>query len=495
MKRMLLLSSFLLNIVVLHAQLIEDFTPNPTGWILSQGAKFDEINANNVIITPGVGGNNPAVIGTPAVNKTSNTVKICLDIRAFTANLNSQVPFPCNSYMDVLFVKSSVTSAGQAADPSNILARIDNYLLPTTGGKTCFAFGFPSSVTAGSFKVFLSFHAACVQPGIKYVIDNISISGIDEVCSGMDCLPTAIDDNFVRPNSSELSFNAVLYGSNINYPAPPAGYVSDATGTDNDQNDPYSNLKWSLVTQPSNGTVVIHEDGTATITRNNLLVTQVSFTYQLCDDGVDNNFATTADNLCASATVTAQFSVGALAPVGLINYSASRNGSFVAIKWTTTSENNNRGFELQRSIGNASYETIAFIPTKAAGGSSGVSINYDYRDNNATNQTSMYRLVQIDNDGTRKMQNIKVVSGESATITINAYPNPSYNGQVSFSFGNSNEKDILITNLHGKAVKVWNGYRNENLSISNLESGVYVLQVNDRLTGERKLEKIMVIKK
>jgi N-acetylmuramoyl-L-alanine amidase len=74
MKRMLLVSSFLLYITVLHAQLKEDFSPNPTGWTLSQGAKFEKINGNDIIITPGVGGNNPAVIGTPVVNKTSNTV-------------------------------------------------------------------------------------------------------------------------------------------------------------------------------------------------------------------------------------------------------------------------------------------------------------------------------------------------------------------------------------------------------------------------------------
>jgi hypothetical protein len=325
-------------------------------------------------------------------------------------------------------------------------------------------------------------------------MDNVSISGVDEVCSGVECLPTAIDDNFVRTNASELTFNAVLYGSNLNYPLPPAGYAADATGTDNDQNDPYSNLKWSLVSAPSNGTVTIHEDGTATITRNNLLVTQVSFTYQLCDDGADNNPATTADNLCASATVTAHFSLGALAPVSLINYSASRNGSAVTIKWTTASENNNKGFDLQRSIGNGNYETIAFISTKATGGNSGVPINYEYRDNNSTNQTSMYRLVQIDNDGAKKIHGIKSVFGESAAIQMSVYPNPSYNGQVSFAFGNNNEKDVLVTDLQGKAVKVWKSFKSGNLAVTNLESGVYVLQVTDKETGERKSAKFMVIK-
>ena len=494
MKRMLLISSLLLCFAALHAQLKEDFTPNPTGWILSQGASFGQITGNDLIITPGVGGNNPAVIGTPAVNKTSNTVEVCLDIWAYTANLNNKTSFPCNTYMDVLFVKSTVTSSGDADDPANIIARVDNHLIPSAGGTTCFNFTFPPAVTDQKFKVFLSFRAACNQSGIKYVVDYVNISGVDEECETVTCLPTAIDDNFVRGNPSELSFNAVLYGANINYPAPPAGFICDATGTDNDQNDDYNHLKWSLVSAPGNGTAVINEDGTVTITRNSLLVNQVTFTYQMCDDGPDNNFATTGDNLCATATVTANFSVGATMPVSLINYSASRNGGDVILKWTTTYESNNKGFELQRSIGNGDYETIAFVPTKTKEGNSSVSLNYDYRDNNRSTETSMYRLVQIDNDGARKIHGIKVVAGQSSSNKLHVYPNPSLNGQVNVGFGNTNAKDITVVNVQGKVIKVWNSFRNNNLIVTGLESGMYVVQVVDQTTGERKSEKIMVIK-
>ena len=494
MKRMLLVSSLLLVFAALQAQLKEDFTPNPTGWTLSQGASFGQITGNDLVITPGVGGNNPANIGTPAVNKTSNTVEVCFDIWAYTANLNHQTTFPCNTYMDVLFVKSTVMTSAQAEDPANIITRIDNHLLPTNGGTTCFNFTFPPLVTDQSFKVFLSFHAACNQSGIKYVVDNVNISGIDEECATVSCMPTAIDDDFVRANPAELSFNGVLYGSNLNYPVPPPGYVADATGTDNDANDDYNHLKWSLVSGPSNGTVLINGDGTFTVTRNSLLVTQLSFTYQMCDDGPDNNFATAADNLCATATVTAHFSVGATMPVSLINYTATRNGSTVLLKWTTTYESNSKGFELQRSVGNGDYETIASIATKADQGNSFVLLNYDYRDNNATTQTSMYRLVQIDNDGTRKIHAIKVVQGQSAGNKLHVYPNPSLNGQVTLGLGNTNSKDITVVSLQGKVIKVWNSFSLDTLVVTNLESGMYVVQVIDKSTGEKRSEKIMVIK-
>ena len=491
MKRIVLFSSLLLSLTVLRAQVKEDFTPNPVGWILSQGASFGQVTGNDLILTPGVGGNNPAVIGTPAVNKTSNIVKVCLDIWAYTSNLNTQIPFPCNTYVDVLFVKSSVSSANDAEDPSNILARVDNYLLPTNGGTSCFTFSFPAAVTDQDFKVFLSFHAACNQSGTKYVVDNVSISGVDEVCETVDCLPSALDDNFVRSSTSELSFNAVLYGSNLSYPAPPSGFVADLTGTDNDPNDTYNHLKWKLVGTPSNGNAVLNEDGTVTITRNHVFISQVTFTYQMCDDGADNNPATTGDNACATATVTANFAVVSL-PVSLINYSAVRNASQIILKWTTTYESNNKGFEIQRSIGNSNYETIAFVDSKAKDGSSGVNLNYEFRDNNNTQQTSMYRLVQVDFDGARKMHGIKVVGGTSGAVKLLVYPNPSPNGQVTVGFGNVSEKDITVVNLQGKLVKIWNSFKSDNLVISGLKPGMYMLQIFDKVSGEKRAEKIIV---
>src|SRR5690349_12584706 len=110
MKRCLLLILFATITTITQAQLEEDFDPNPTGWILDKGAKFENLNGNAIVLTSGAGDNVPSVIGTPAVNKTSNTVKVCLDIKAYESNLNSQIPFPCNpTYADVLFVKSSVT--------------------------------------------------------------------------------------------------------------------------------------------------------------------------------------------------------------------------------------------------------------------------------------------------------------------------------------------------------------------------------------------------
>jgi hypothetical protein len=493
MKRFLLVSVLFFAVTALQAQLEEDFSPAPAGWVLSQGAGFNTINGNGLVVTPGVGGNNPAAIGTPAVNKTSNTVKVCLDIFAYDANLNAQQPFPCASFMDVLFVKSTVTDAKDADKPQNLYARVDNHPLPTNGGTTCFQFTFPAGVNAADFKVFLSFHAGCNQGGIKYVIDNVSISGVDDVCAG-GCPPTALNDGFVRGNVNELSFNAALYGSSLNFPAPPAGYVIDATGTDGDPNDTYTHLQWSVVTQPANGNVVINADGTATITRNNSTVGNLTFTYRLCDDGNDNNFATTGDNLCDDATVVVTFPTSAPLPVSIIDFLGSRNGSNVTLKWKTTFETNNKGFEIQRSPNGSDYKTVGFISSEGTDGNSQIMLNYEFNDANNSTSLTYYRLVQLDKDGRYKTYGTRPIHGLEQEGKMVLYPNPSTNGNVSVSFGTMIDREIIISDMGGKIVKKWTNYKASNLAITGLNAGMYMILVTDKETNRRTIEKIVITK-
>jgi hypothetical protein len=482
-----------MSALISYSQLEEDFSPTPSGWTLSQGANFQTLaNGNGVILTAGVGGNNPAVVGTPAVNRTSGTVKICLDIWAVkTSDINTPVAFPTATYMDVLFVKSSVTTANDAEVQANIYARLDNYLLPSSGGNTCFTFTFPDNVGA-DFKIFLSFHFDGIQQSTKYEIDNINISGADDACSGSACPPTALDDIFSRGNPEELSVPIVLYGSNTNYPVQATGFV-DATGTDNDQNDTYTHLRWELVAQPSNGSVTISPDGTATVTRNDHTVAQVVFTYRLCDDGADDNFATTVDNLCDLATVTVNFAVAIVTPVNIINYSGYRNGSDAVIKWTTTFEGNNKGFEIQRSTGSQNaYTTVAFVNSKAANGKSGVSLNYEFKENNNATAITWYRLVQVDLDGARKVFAVKAIRGLESTDKMLVYPNPATGGSTNVLFGSSSVRDITVTDISGRLVNKWSGYKNDNLSVKGLHAGIYFLTVTDVNTRKKSVEKIIV---
>ena len=490
MKRYLVFVVFAAATLATQAQLEEDFTPNPTGWVLSQGANFNTTNGNDIVITPGVGGNNPANIGTPAVSKTSNTVKVCFDIWAYESSGNGPIPFPNATYADILFVKSTVTDSKAAEQAPNIYARMDNYLLPTNGGNTCFTFTFPAAVTASNFKVFISFHAADNQGGVKYYLDNVSISGVALICGGTNCAPVALNDVFNRVSGTETTFDGALYGSNLNYPG---GNIVDATGTDNDQNDAYADLQWSVLTQPVNGSVTVNSNGTFTVTRNSTTVTQLTFTYRLSDNGPDNSMAITADNMTDDATVTINWPPAGSLPVTLVNFNGNRNGLNVTLQWTTNIESNNTGFEIQRSNGNGVYQKVGFVATKASDGNSRLPLYYQFREVNSSNDNSWYRIVQIDKDGARTVTPVKGVRGLEELSKITVYPNPAKSGNMTIMFGSSAVRHIMITDLSGKSVRQWNNYNEDNMTVSGLHTGVYILIATNKGTSEKLMQKIVVL--
>jgi hypothetical protein len=491
MKRCLLFILFATLTTITQAQLEEDFDPNPSGWILDKGAKFENLNGNAVVLTSGAGDNVPSVIGTPAVNKTSGTVKVCLDIRAYESNLNSQIPFPCNpTYADVLFVKSSVTDYKGVQDPANIYARVDNYQLLQSGGVNCFSFTFPGGVNESDFKLFLSFHADCGNGGFKYVIDNVSISGVTLSCFDTNCSPVALNDVFNRGNGLETSFSGGLWGSTDGYPTI---YTVDATGNDNDENDAYADLQWSLLTPPANGTVVVNSNGTFTATRNSTTVTSMTFTYRLMDNGPDNNIATTADNMFNDATVTINWPPAGPLPVSLVNFNGNRKGTNVTLTWTTNMEMSNTGFEIQRSTGNGVYEKVGFVATKAGNGNSDMPLHYQFTEANMAKANSWYRLVQIDKDGARKVTPVRGIRGLEEISKLTVYPNPGTTGNMNVLFGSSAARDIVIIDLNGKILKQWNNYHEDNMAISGLHTGVYMLIVNNRATNEKLTQKIVVL--
>jgi hypothetical protein len=162
----------------------ENFNTSPAGWTLSQGARihFYSNPANNCaqdrgIITPGVGGNDPARVRTP--NYTSSgaaRVRVLFDIFVFDANLRcaSWKNYPCSTSVDVYYYVNGVRYLGAG-----------DYLLPPNGPGNSptveVIFPVGNNLPAGTvysveidFK-FKSGTGNCVQQNTKYVLDNFSV--------------------------------------------------------------------------------------------------------------------------------------------------------------------------------------------------------------------------------------------------------------------------------------------------------------------------------
>jgi hypothetical protein len=63
-------------------------------------------------------------------------------------------------------------------------------------------------------------------------------------------------------------------------------------------------------------------------------------------------------------------------PVTFLSFTASRNNSSVLLKWETVTEENSKGFYVQRNHGNNIWEVLGFVETKAINGSSTSRLNY-----------------------------------------------------------------------------------------------------------------------
>jgi Secretion system C-terminal sorting domain len=209
----------------------------------------------------------------------------------------------------------------------------------------------------------------------------------------------------------------------------------------------------------------------------------------------------TASNLIVKATST-QVNVSgnekllantcAPLPISLKNFNANQRNGKVALTWETDQENNNDGFEVQRRLGNGKYETIAFVDSKAIGGTGG-SNSYSFDDNlSAANTVAYYRLRQVDLDGRSGFSEIRSIRNGSKQISVSVYPNPSRGTtNVSIPEG-SGIMDISLNDLTGKSVQRWNSVNMRSLQLNNLKPGIYMLRIDFRETGDQIVERIVV---
>ncbi len=173
-------------------------------------------------------------------------------------------------------------------------------------------------------------------------------------------------------------------------------------------------------------------------------------------------------------------------PVSLINFSGYKSGAKNVLKWTTGNEQNNVGFEVQRSSDGVSYSAIGFVNSQAMGGNSSTELSYSFDDNSpAASRKSYYRLNQQDIDGRSKLSNVVLINGEKPTrIGIGGiFPNPATT-QVNVLIDAPQRDDVtlVVMDVLGKTVKqkvvnVETGSNTVPVDIGSLASGSYMVKV------------------
>lgn len=184
-------------------------------------------------------------------------------------------------------------------------------------------------------------------------------------------------------------------------------------------------------------------------------------------------------------------------PIVLKSFTANRNRTNVNLKWETATEDNNRGFEVQRRLGSSgNWQAIGFVNSKAQDGNSAAPLNYELNDINGTRGITQYRLKQIDIDNKYSYSVIRAVRGEEQKGKTIIFPNPSSDGRLNVVFEDINVKrDVTLIDMNGRTIKQWKGVTNNNIQIENLNAGFYSIRILNTETGEQVVEKVVVNKR
>ncbi|HUR66077.1 MAG TPA: T9SS type A sorting domain-containing protein, partial [Chitinophagaceae bacterium] len=181
-------------------------------------------------------------------------------------------------------------------------------------------------------------------------------------------------------------------------------------------------------------------------------------------------------------------------PVNFKSFTAARSNANVMLRWETASEQNNTGFFVERNV-NGSWEQIAFVPTQAQNGNSDQTLVYSYVDPNNIKGISQYRIRQVDMDGKSKQSEIRSVRANGQLGKTIVYPNPTNNGKVNVVFEDASiTREVSVSDLSGRIVRQVKGITNNNITIENLQPGMYMIRIVAVGTGEQVVEKIVVNK-
>ncbi|MFO7446979.1 MAG: YCF48-related protein [Ignavibacteriaceae bacterium] len=179
-------------------------------------------------------------------------------------------------------------------------------------------------------------------------------------------------------------------------------------------------------------------------------------------------------------------------PVELTSFNASITGNDVTLNWSTASEINNHGFEIERNYGslqttasNTGWVVVGF--SEGAGNTTEMQ-SYSFTDKSLASGKYLYRLKQVDFDGTFEYSNtveVELNHPERFELSQN-YPNPfNPSTKISYHLPSGSDVTLKVYDVIGNEVATLvQGFKDAGshsieFSADNLGSGIYFY----KLTG------------
>ena len=178
-------------------------------------------------------------------------------------------------------------------------------------------------------------------------------------------------------------------------------------------------------------------------------------------------------------------------PVELASFTSTVNRKDVTLNWTTTMENNNSGFEVERSVVNGNWSKVGFVQ---GNGTSTSSVDYLFIDRGLNTGKYNYRLKQIDFNGNFEYFNLSNEIGIGVPTRYDLsqnYPNPfNPTTKINYDLPRDGKVSIKLFDISGREVVTLvnnvqtAGYYTITFDGSNLSSGTYFYRISAESDGQ-----------
>jgi hypothetical protein len=179
-------------------------------------------------------------------------------------------------------------------------------------------------------------------------------------------------------------------------------------------------------------------------------------------------------------------------PVSLTQFNAGKKGEQTLLSWTTSTEQDNKGFAIERSANGTNFIVIGFVQAKGNGNST-LTQQYNFTDANPITGRNYYRLQQQDVNGSSAYSAVRLVNF-SKSLAVLLYPNPVVNS-LTIDLQNTQPLalQINISDLQGRRLKSWsfsNAAGVLQLNLNGLAPGYYQLELTNN-KGEKELHRLL----
>lgn len=168
---------------------------------------------------------------------------------------------------------------------------------------------------------------------------------------------------------------------------------------------------------------------------------------------------------------------GSVLPVTWLSFTGKKVQQGVELRWSTSSEQNTKDFQVQHSINAQQWTTVSSLPSA---GNSNTVRNYRFVHEGPFKNSKQYyyRILQRDLDDKFSYSNVIRIENTEGVTDVVVYPNPASD---LLHVDLTERQEIKLVNLQG--VVVWKGVLpagRHDIPVSNFATGNYILQAGKR---------------